>query len=110
AADGSIAVQASLDAGVQVVVRGWFPATSAFVTQDPQRVFTFPTASVVLTSVLRRIPPPKVNQVDVTGVAGIPETGVGAVILRVTATAPVKHNRNLSIWTRGGTKPAKPTL
>jgi hypothetical protein len=80
-----------LDTHLLADVNGWFPAGGDFTGVDPKRVFDTrpaePNGLVV-------VPKGKVGgvrelRVKVTGVGGVPGSGVGAVSLNVTVTEPV---------------------
>ena len=72
-------------------INGWFAAGSGFAAVSPLRVFdTRPGEAQGLVSVVKqKYGGGNVLRVKVTGVAGVPEGGVGAVSLNVTAVDPV---------------------
>ncbi len=77
-------------------VAGWFPATSSFAPLTPARILDTRTGSPVA--------PGTELDVVVTGQGGIPASGVGAVVLNVTATQPTATGF-ITAWPAGSTRP-----
>jgi hypothetical protein len=71
-------------------VNGWFAASAGFASLSPVRVFdTRPEAPAGVVVVPKMaVSAGGVLKVKVTGVAGVPSSGVGAVSLNVTVTQP----------------------
>ena len=71
-------------------INGWFPTSSGFETVDPVRLFDTRRGSPqgLRTVYQSKIESDEVLEIQVTGVAGIPTSGVSAVSLNVTATGP----------------------
>jgi WD40 repeat protein len=81
-------------------VTGWFPSGSDYHAFTPQRLLD------TRVSVGAPGPVPAGGQItlDVTGAAGVPETGVAAVVLNVTA-AEATDSTYVTVWPTGQPKP-----
>ena len=112
-ADGSITVyNRTGSTHVFVDISGWFPDTDSFTAMSPARIAETRTGSNDLTidGLVEgggAIGPGQSLRIPILGRAGVPDTGVGAVSLNVTATpAPPKadtshvlpHRRNPAPW------------
>jgi len=88
---GEVCFYSLVDTHLIADVNGWFAAGSDFAALSPVRVFdTRPSEPQGVVPVVQHpYGGGSVLKVKVTGVAGVPETGVGAVSLNVTAVGPV---------------------
>jgi len=77
-------------------VAGWFPATSSFVPLVPARILDTRSGSPVAPGVEL--------DVAVAGQGGVPASGVGAVVLNVTATQPTATGF-ITAWPAGSARP-----
>jgi alpha-tubulin suppressor-like RCC1 family protein len=82
-------------------VTGWFPAGSGYTALTPARVLD--TRSAVGTTATG-VPGGGSITLDVTGVGGVPATGVGAVVVNVTATN-VTEPTWVTVWPGGRDRP-----
>ena len=89
-AGGEVCFFSSVNTHLLADINGWFAASSGFAAVSPLRVFdTRPAEAQGLVSVVKqKYGGVDVLRVKVTGVAGVPETGVGAVSLNVTVAEP----------------------
>ena len=88
-------------------VAGYFLTDGTFVALQPARVFeTRPGEPVVARGTNRsmRIGAGDTVQVDVAGVGGVPDFGVSAVVLNVTAITPDSASY-LTVWPTGTNRP-----
>jgi hypothetical protein len=89
-AAGDICVFSNAPTDVVVDVNGWFATGAGFTAVAPTRLFdTRPSEPQGAVPVEQTpISPSRTLRVRVTGVAGVPTTGVGAVSLNVTVDGP----------------------
>ena len=105
-ADGTITVTSSARTDVTVDLTGYFPTGSVYTPVNPTRIadttagLGVPTGPVSSRGTL---------DVQVTGVGGVPATGVGEVVLNVTARQPVAAG-SLTVWPAGDPKPGTSDL
>ena len=90
---GTICFYSSGETDLIADINGWFPTSSGFESVDPVRLFDTRRGSPQgLRSVTKtKIGADEVLEIQVTGVAGIPTSGVSAVSLNVTATGPTSE-------------------
>jgi hypothetical protein len=85
-------------------VFGWFPATGACLSSvTPARILD--TRNGAGTKLGAGVP----LDLKVTGVGGVPASGVGAVVLNLTATAPTASTY-LTVWPSGQPRPVASNL
>ncbi len=84
---------------------------SAFVGVTPARLMDTRSAPTIdqLYQGTGRVGPGAVTRVRVVGRAGVPDSGVGAVALNLTAVGP-SADTYLTVWPRGATQPAASNL
>jgi hypothetical protein len=89
--DGEVCFYSSVAADLVADVNGWFAEGPAFIALPPVRVFdTRPDAPQGAVGVSQQYyGGANVLAVRVTGVGGVPESGVGAVSLNVTVTQAI---------------------
>jgi|GEM_PF-2205508 len=88
-------------------VQGWFPSDSSFTTLTPARLLdTRAGSSTIDTQYQAGGAIASGDSVDltVTNRGGVPATGVGAVVLNVTAVQPTKGGF-ITVWPTGSTRP-----
>jgi WD40-like Beta Propeller Repeat len=101
-ADGSISIFNSVGSVNAIVdVAGWFGGTS-FSALTPSRILDTRTPS-------SRLGADSKIDLQVTGVGGVPATGVGSVVLNVTAVAP-SATTYVTVWPAGVTRPIASSL
>jgi subtilisin family serine protease len=106
-ANGAISIWNSNDAptmsdlDVIVDIVGWFPATDSFGSLSPQRILD--------TRQTHRLDAGATIDLPVTGRNGVPATGVGSVVLNLTATAP-RSTGYLTTWPHGEPRPNASSL
>jgi hypothetical protein len=106
--DGSISIANSAGATHVVVdVQGWFGDGSE---QGGTRFQALPPARLGDTRTgvglpLGRIGPGQGAELEVAGIVGLPEEGVAAVVVNVTAVGALAPT-HLTLWASGGAKPA----
>ncbi len=111
-ADGT--VQVYNDAGrvdVVVDVLGWFAPTSAFTPLPGERLMDTRDSSTI-DGLFRHTGPlagDRATTLRVVGRGDVPETGVGAVVLNVTATASTQTSY-VTVWPTGRVKPTASNL
>ena len=90
---GTICFYSSSETNLIADINGWFPSSSGFESVDPVRLFDTRRGSPQgLRAVYQsKIGSDEVLEIQVTGVAGIPTSGVSAVSLNVTATGPTSE-------------------
>ena len=90
-AAGEVCFYSMVDTFLVADVNGWFASGAGFTGVTPARVFETRAGEPagVVEVPLGRVGGVNVLRVKVTGVAGVPESGVGAVSLNVTAIDPV---------------------
>lgn len=106
-ANGSVALSPSATTHIVADVAGWFPAGSELTAITPARLLdTRPGMSTVDGQFAGggSIGPASQIPLKVTGRAGIPSSGVGAVVLNVIAVQPTALSF-LTIWPTGSTQP-----
>ncbi len=86
-------------------VSGWFPAGSGYHGLTPERILD--TRSGV--GAHGRVPAGGSIDVKVTGQGGVPDSGVGAVVLNVTATNPTDATF-VTVWPTGQARPTASNL
>lgn len=92
---------------VVVDVAGYFPTGGTFVSVLPSRIFETRPGESVAPGGLNRgqwIGADQSIDVQVTGLAGVPDFGVSAVVLNVTAVRPADRSY-LTVWPTGTTRP-----
>ncbi len=100
--DGSISLFNSVGSvNVIVDVTGWFGGTS-FSALTPSRILDTRTPS-------NRLGADSKIDLQVTGVGGVPATGVGSVVLNVTAVAPTATTY-VTVWPSGVARPTASSL
>jgi hypothetical protein len=83
--DGSVAVfNAAGSTDVIVDVAGWFPTGSGYTPMSPQRLEDTRDLALDHTAPARPVPAGGEGRIQVTGRAGLPVSGVGAVVLNIT--------------------------
>ena len=89
--EGEVCFYSSVAADLVADVNGWFAEGPAFIALPPVRVFdTRPDAPQGAVGVSQQLyGGADVLMVKVTGVGGVPESGVGAVALNVTVTQAI---------------------
>jgi hypothetical protein len=100
--DGNIALynyQGETD--VVADVFGWFPEGTDFTGLTPGRVLDT-RAGIGATQ--GKVGPDGVLTLDVTGVEGVPEDGVGSVVLNITATEATMPS-HITVWPGGSDRP-----
>jgi hypothetical protein len=90
---GQICFYSSSQTDLIADINGWFPTSSGFESVDPVRLFDTRRGSPqgLRTVTKTKIGADEVLKIQVTGVAGIPTSGVSAVSLNVTATGPTSE-------------------
>jgi alpha-tubulin suppressor-like RCC1 family protein len=112
-ADGSISVfNAAASTHVLVDLMGWFPAGGGFTPHTPERLADTrpgePTSDGGVQGV-GAVEAGSALRVPIAGRAGVPASGVGAVVLNVTATAPTEATY-LTVHAAGGDRPLTSNL
>ena len=111
-ADGAVSIfNAQGTAQVLVDVLGWFPAGAAYNGLNPARVLdTRPDGATTDGRALAggAIPAGAIFTLPVLGRAGVPDSGVGAVVLNVTITESTEPTY-LTVWPSATTRPTPPT-
>ncbi len=87
-------------------VTGWFPEASGLQTVVPTRVLDTRSG---LGAPRARVGAGGVLTVELAGRAGIPATGVSAVVVNLTGVAPT-NNTFVTVWPAGATRPGTSTL
>jgi Domain of unknown function (DUF4282)/Protein of unknown function (DUF2510) len=93
-------------------VVGWFPTLSTFTSLQPARLLeTRPGLSTVdsLFNAVGAVGPGATLDVTVVGRGGVPATGVGAVVLNITATEPTAAGF-VTVFPTGTTRPTASNL
>jgi hypothetical protein len=107
-ADGAVSIfNAEGNTHVLVDVLGWFPTGAAFNGLNPARVLdTRPTGATIDGRALAggAVPAGAIFTLPVLGRAGVPDSGVGAVVLNVTITEPTEPTY-LTVWPSATTRP-----
>ena len=86
---GTVCFHSNTRAHLLADVNGWFEAGSGYTSLTPQRVFdTRPDEPAVLNVGRTKIGPGRILEIDVRSLAAVPDSGVSAVSLNVTATQP----------------------
>ena len=91
-ADGSIELFTSSTVHLVVDIVGWYPAAASLVTTSPSRLLDTRPGEATVDGAFAgggRVQSGTSVRVPVVGRAGLPGTGVGAVIVNVTAVDPV---------------------
>ena len=90
---GQICFYSSGETDLIADINGWFPVSSGFESVDPVRLFDTRWGSPqgLRTVTKTKIGADEVLKIQVTGVAGIPTSGVSAVSLNVTVTGPTSE-------------------
>ncbi len=86
-------------------VQGWYSnaqAGSSYVPVNPARLLDTRTGS--------QVGPGDTIQLDVTGVGGVPATGVTAVVLNMTVDRATGPESYLTVWPSGATRPTASNL
>lgn len=94
-------------ADVIVDVAGYFLSGGTYVALPPARIFETRPGAAVLPGAVNRQAQIGVGQtieVKVTGLGGVPEDGVSAVVLNVTAVLPDSPSY-LTVWPTGSPRP-----
>jgi alpha-tubulin suppressor-like RCC1 family protein len=94
-------------ADVVADVAGYFAAGGTFVALTPQRIFETRSGEFIPPGAVNRgqtIGPDQAIDVEVTGRAGVPDFGVAAVVLNVTAIRPAGPSY-LTVWPTGTARP-----
>ena len=107
-ASGSISVYVQTSAHLVVDISGWFPSGSVLQPLVPTRVLdTRPDVQLGYQG-----PEPVAGQtiaLKVSGTAGLPSTGVGAIVMNVTATAATNPGF-VTVWPSGQERPTASNL
>jgi parallel beta-helix repeat protein len=93
-------------------IQAWFPTTSELTSVSPARILdTRPNAQTVDTQFagVGAVQAGSTLNVTILGRGGVPLTGVGAVVLNVTATEP-SSNAYITVWPSGATQPVTSNL
>ena len=88
-------------------VVGWYPTASALQTLSPSRLLDTRPGGVTIDGVAAAggsMGPNSSLSLQITGRAGLPSTGVGTVLLNVTATSP-STTSFVTVWPAGATRP-----
>lgn len=88
-------------------VVGWFPTGAALRTMSPSRLLDTRPGTLTVDGQFAgsgALGAGATRPLTVTGRAGLPSTGVGAVILNVTATAP-STTSYVTVWPAGQSRP-----
>lgn len=104
--DGKVSIYNSGDAtDVVVDVTGWFPEGGSVEPLVPTRLLDTRSSGA-------RVPvgPGGTRELRVTGVGGVPATGVAAVVLNVTVTEPTAAEGYLTVWPTGAPRPVTSNL
>ena len=114
AADGTVRLHNGSTGSVHLVadVAGWYPAGSDYEPLAPARVLDTRSAvgvGAVGVAAAGAVPSEGSVHLDVTGVGGVPATGVGAVVLNVTVTEPTGHGY-ITVWPGDGPRPTASNL
>jgi hypothetical protein len=88
---------------LDVVVLGWFPTAQEFVPLPSTPIFD------TKASPGRKLNANETYQVQVTGMGGIPLTGVGGVVLGLKSI-DTTFLSSITVWPKGGTQPGIPDL
>ena len=88
-----------------VDVTGWFPADGDYHAFTPARVLDTRTGL----GGSGPVGPDRSIDVNVTGVGGVPSSGVGAVVVNVTATNPTAPSY-ITVWPSGEPRPTASNL
>jgi len=90
---GQICFYSSGETDLIADINGWFPTSSGFETVNPVRLFDTRRGSPqgLRTVTKTKIGADEVLKIQVTGIAGIPTSGVSAVSLNVTVTGPTSE-------------------
>jgi len=114
-ADGSVSIHNDLGT-VDIVadVQGWYTesiaaAGSSFVPVNPARILDTRDGTGVGGTVAQA-GPGGVLQMRVTGVGGVPATGVTAVVLNMTVARATGPESFLTVWPAGGARPSASNL
>jgi len=111
--DGTVSIlNAAGSVHVVVDVLGWFPAGSSVVTVPPVRLADTRAGAVTADGRGARdgaVGPAAVRDVVVAGRGGIPATGVGSVVLNVTAAAATDPTY-VTVWPAGSPRPLASNL
>ncbi len=112
-ANGQVAIYND-QGSTQVIVdiAGWFPSTGAFSPLSPARLLdTRPGAATIdgVSAGTGALAPGAVRTLTVTGRGGVPASGVGAVVLNLTATSPTAGGY-LTVYPAGTARPGTSNL
>ena len=111
--NGSISIyNNSGQVNMVVDVEGWFPVGPAFTALEPARLLDTRPGQTTIDGVGAgggKVGPAGVVDLQVTGRAGVPPTGVGAVVLNLTA---VNQNDGtfLTVYPKGASRPLASVL
>jgi hypothetical protein len=78
---------------------GWFSAGGSFTGINPARLLDTRAATCGV-----RLEPGETRTISIAGQGGVPATGIGAVALNVTVTAP-SQTSYITVWPTGGNRP-----
>jgi hypothetical protein len=104
---GKISIFSTVSTHLLADVAGWFPSNAGFNQLTPARVLDSRSAQVGYNGVK-----PSANatvQVQMTGRGGVPASGVGAVVLNVTATESAGAGY-VTVWPTGQAQPTASSL
>ncbi len=88
-------------------VQGWFPSDSGFTTLTPARLLDTRNGSTTIDGQYQAggaLASGGSVDLTVTSRGGVPATGVGAVVLNITAVQPTKGGF-ITVWPSGSTQP-----
>jgi alpha-tubulin suppressor-like RCC1 family protein len=97
--------------GLVADVAGWFPVGGQYTALTPARLLETRTGGAPFTTVDGAaqgegpLGPSATRTLTVTGRGGVPSTGVGAVVLNVTAVSPTAANSFLTVYPTGQSQP-----
>lgn len=93
---------------VIVDVGGWFPSGGQYRSAAPARFMDTRATGITLDGVgqgIGAIPAGGIVNLPVTGRGRVPDTGVSAVVMNVTAVSPTVRS-SLTVWPTGGLRPS----
>ena len=112
-ANGGVSIfNASGSTDVVADVAGYLPAGGSFVALSPARILETRPVGELAPGGLRRslgLGPGETLNLPVTGVGGVPERGVSAVVLNVTAISPSGPSF-VTVWPTGVSRPLASNL
>jgi uncharacterized protein YkwD len=93
-------------------IAGWFPTGPGYTPLTPTRLLDTRPDGITIDGIAQAggaIGPAGKIDLQVTGRGGVPATGVGAVILNITAVSPTATS-HLTVWPAGSPRPTASNL